>query len=94
MKAFKWPWFNSGGERVERKVNQKNSSAGGRVVRGDMIGGNYTLIGGLDLPEGSYIGGNLTIDYPGVTIEQVKELNLEVDGKVILNGVDVTDLMK
>lgn len=73
------------------KVIQTDSRAGGIICKGDMVGGNYHMSGRSKLPDGSYVGGNLEIDNMKTDAKQIAAAGINVKGRVIINGVDVTD---
>lgn len=81
-------------DRQNSKVIQTGSRAGGRVVRGDMCGGNMNVTNIKNIAEGSFIGGDLKIGTPDDNaiqiIENLAKMDLEIGGRVILNGKDVT----
>ncbi len=84
-------WFKRNFVQAPRnRVDQRGCKASGRVVAGDMCGGNYTLRGkaGSRVPEYTVIGGNLNLEVPNVTVDDLA--TIEVAGKVIINGQDVT----
>lgn len=85
-------WFKRNfGSPPRNRVNQRGNTAGGRVVAGDLCGGNYNLRGkaGSRVPEHTVIGGNLNLEVPDATVMDL--VTVEVAGKVTINGHDVTN---
>jgi hypothetical protein len=75
-------------------VHQHGSIAGGRTVRGDMCGGNMSVRSIDDLADGSFIGGDLKVGTPDRNEDKIlanlAKMDLEVGGRIIINGKDVT----
>ena len=85
-------WFTGMFAKNDKRViRQSQNNAGGRVVRGDMCGGNLRIKGRPDITPGTFIGGNLIIDATASSVQDIAVMDFEVQGRVIRNGQDVTE---
>lgn len=92
-------WFqtflDTADPQPKSRVIQTGSVAGGRTVRGDMCGGNMSVSSIGDIADGSFIGGDLKVGTPDRNEDKIlaalAKMDLQVGGRVIVNGKDVTD---